>query len=435
MMPIQQLLEGPAGQALGWALIHFLWQGTLAALIYAAALPLLRNSSARLRYAIGCLALLVMLALPAATFAVACIPASGFSGPTLGVTVAPAPVARNMAASVVYSRASIAPMLPWIVSLWIAGIALLSLRWLGAWAWLRTLRRRGRFDIPAAWEQSWRDLLHRARVSAPVRLAIDSAIQVPCAIGWLRPVILMPAATLAGADWRTIEALLAHELAHIRRHDYLINLLQTAADTLLFYHPAVWWLSRQVRIERENCCDDIAATLCGDRILYARALIHIEELRAPRRAFAMSAGGGSLAQRIQRLLGIPGARDYHTAWLTPLAAAAIVVCLFAGWRPPVHASGPAPQPQPAEAHDFLSGIVAAGFHHLTVDELIQLKIHGVTPEFATSIKSAGYKDVTAQELVQLAIHGVDAAFVRHLQDSGLKKLSIDQLIRLKNAGI
>jgi len=431
-------------------------------LIYAAAKPLLRNSSARLRYAIGCLTLLTMLALPVATFAVAIIPAAGSARTPVGVTLERVAAAQNIAASVVRSRESITPVLPWIVSLWIAGVALLSLRWFGAWTWLRALRRRARFDIPAAWEQSWRDLLRRARISAPVRLAIQSSIQVPCVIGWLRPVILMPAAALAGTDWQMVEALLAHELAHIRRHDYLVNLLQTAVDTLLFYHPAVWWVSRQVRMERENCCDDIAAALCGDCVLYARALIHIEELRAPRAAFAMSAAGGSLTGRIQRLLGISAAREHRSAWLLPLATAAIVLCLLAGLHPPAHASGPAAPP--VEGHDFLSGIVAAGFHDLTVDELIQLKIHGVTPEFATAIKNAGYKDVTAEELVQLAIHGVslasiqalrdaglrnpsieelvelqihgvDAAFIRHLHDSGLKNLTIDQLIRLRNAGI
>ena len=94
-------------------------------------------------------------------------------------------------------------------------------------------------------------------------------VEVPTVIGWLRPVVLMPASALSGMGPQQLEAILAHELAHIRRHDYLVNLLQTVVETLLFYHPAVWWLSGRIRVERENCCDDLAVSLCGDPYAYA----------------------------------------------------------------------------------------------------------------------------------------------------------------------
>jgi len=254
----------------------------------------------------------------------------------------------------------------------------------------------------------------------------------------------MPAASLTGLDWRALEALLAHELAHIRRHDYLVNLLQTTVDTLLFYHPAVWWVSRQIRIERENCCDDFAAQLCGGRVVYARALVDLEQIRAAEPAFAMSARGGSLVHRIQRLLR-PGALERRgPAWLPALAGLAVVACLVAALHSPVRAerpaqplplAQPAPGAPPEQPHDFLTGIVAAGFRNLTVDELIDLKIHGVTPEFAVAVKQAGYTNVSAHELVDMAIHGVDVDFIRAMKDNGLTNLSVADLVSLRIHGV
>jgi beta-lactamase regulating signal transducer with metallopeptidase domain len=119
----------------------------------------------------------------------------------------------------------------------------------------------------------------------------------------LRPVILLPASALTGLSPQQLEAIIAHELAHIRRHDYLINLLQTVVETLLFYHPAVWWVSRRIRQEREHCCDDLAVAVCGDALTYARALLEMEQLRAAGPQLAMAANGGSLMNRIQRLVG------------------------------------------------------------------------------------------------------------------------------------
>src|SRR6185369_12620027 len=133
--------------------------------------------------------------------------------------------------------------------------------------------------------------------------------------GWMRPAILLPASTLSGLSVAQIEAILAHELAHIRRHDYIVNLLQCVIETLLFYHPAVWWVSRRVRDERELCCDDMAVQAVGDRVGYARALCELERLRAATPQLAMAANGGSLLTRIARLLGAPSRNDRTAAGL------------------------------------------------------------------------------------------------------------------------
>ncbi len=284
----------------------------------------------------------------------------------------------------------------------------------------------------------------------------------------------MPVAAVAGLDQEALQALLAHELAHIRRHDYLVNLFQTVADTLLFYHPAVWWVSNQIRIERENCCDDIAAEICGDRLTYARTLVNLEQTRAGSAAFALSAGGGSLMHRIQRLLQGSGTVERRgAAWPSALAGLSILVCLLGSLHPALRAGGeaqpapheapaktaqrpsrqmllaaamaaPAPQastaaqpraPQNEKSQDFLTGIAAAGFHNLTVEQLIELKIHGVTPEFAVAVKQAGFANVTPAELIELRIHGVDADFIRAFKAAGDSNLSIEDVVSLRIHGV
>jgi hypothetical protein len=135
-------------------------------------------------------------------------------------------------------------------------------------------------------------LIRRLQVARPVRLYLSTIAEVPIVIGWLRPYILLPVSAVTGLGESQLGAILAHELAHIRRHDYLANLLQNAVETLLFYHPAVWWVSRWIRQEREHCCDDLAVEICGDVMVYAGALAQLEELRGGVSEPALAAAGG-----------------------------------------------------------------------------------------------------------------------------------------------
>ena len=171
-------------------------------------------------------------------------------------------------------------------------------------------------------------LSRRLHISRAVALLESTLVDVPTVVGFVKPVVLLPASALAGLTLQQLEAILAHELAHIRRHDYLVNLLQTLVETVLFYHPAVWWVSRRIRVERENCCDDLAVRLCGDPVAYASALADLEALRSgplPDHHIAMAATGGSLLQRVRRLLGAPTS---HTgrgpAWLAGSVAVLLV---------------------------------------------------------------------------------------------------------------
>ena len=158
-----------------------------------------------------------------------------------------------------------------------------------------------------------------------MKLLVSSLIQGPVVIGWLRPVVLVPVSAIAGVPCEHIEALLAHELAHIRRHDYLVNILQSVAEATLFYHPAVWWISRDIRMERENCCDDLAVSVTGDPLVYVLALSDLESRRSASVAPALAASGGSLKHRIARLLGARSPAP------VPGALAAVLVLLLTAW--------------------------------------------------------------------------------------------------------
>ena len=165
----------------------------------------------------------------------------------------------------------------------------------------------------------------RLGLTRTVRLLESTRLQVPVVVGWLRPVLLVPTAVLGGLSPQQLEAVIAHELAHIRRHDYLVNLLQSAVETLLFYHPAVWWVSSAVRAEREHCCDDLAVVACGDAVLYARALTAIETLRHEEMGVAMAITGSPLLARVRRLLGAkPPTTAASSGWIVALLTAVMV---------------------------------------------------------------------------------------------------------------
>jgi HEAT repeat protein/beta-lactamase regulating signal transducer with metallopeptidase domain len=310
-------------EVLGWALIHFTWQGTLVALSLAGVLRMLRGSSTNTRYAAACVALLLMSSLP--LFTIAIIGHSTLdktaSGPPPQFAARPAsqpqpveiepaivPTQTDMALStprpwLSIRPAPITPMLPWLILIWLSGVVFFSLRLAGGWFYTQCLKSYGTRPLGEGWEQTLLRLCDQLRAPRPARLLESALVKVPMVVGWLRPVILLPASALTGLSPQQLEAIIAHELAHIRRHDYLINLLQAVVETLLFYHPAVWWVSRRIRQEREHCCDDLAVAVCGDSLTYARALLEMEQLRAAGPQLAMAANGGSLMNRIQRLVG------------------------------------------------------------------------------------------------------------------------------------
>lgn len=382
MNSIVDWLQLPAIQRLGWTLLHFLWQGTIIAWVAAMVLALLRNRSAAARYVAACGAMLLLGAAPAVTFflvqaepaalmATAPAAAKGSLVPAKSRDALPDLAAVGGSSAAVAEATSVAmdttppqsitapsapepsrldrllrslaPFLSWMVAAWLLGVLALSIRLAGGWIVTQRLRRLG---TPATGDvlETLSKLLDRAGVRQPVRLLVSAAAGVPSMVGWWKPVILLPLAVLTDLSPRQLEAILAHELAHIRRHDYLVNLLQCVLETLLFYHPAVWWISARIRRERENACDDLAVQWSGDRLTVARALTAIEELRGPAMPLALAARDGVLLERIKRLLGQPPRRSGGA--IMPLL---IVAFLIVGGLLGIHTALQAAEPQPKPA--------------------------------------------------------------------------------------
>jgi len=309
-------------QALSAALLDFVWQGLAVGIVLALALWLLRKRAAHSRYLASCVTLAVLAALPAWTAW------NLYQRPARVAGTAILLAAAQTAAAVAPVPVSwIARAEAWTLPVWSLGVLLLSLRLVWAARQVHALRR---LSAPAAAEI-------RATVGAlAARLGVERAVQVqvspaadsPSVIGWLRPVILLPASTLLGLTPQQLEAVLAHEMAHIRRFDYLVNLLQMLVETLLFYHPVVWLVSARIGHERELCCDDLAVAACGDKLCYARALARLERLRLTAPAMAMASAGGPLLYRIQRLMGA-ATQEYRPSALPGILALALGLACFA----------------------------------------------------------------------------------------------------------
>ena len=355
MTTLEQFVSPALTRALGWTLLHSLWQGALVAAVLAGALLLLRRQRAEVRYAASAGALGLVVALAGITFGLymnsspdkspvlgsevttsqvsplkpAETPVAGVaSDAKVGIVTAagisaaprPAPAATAASASLAMPSAIHAIMqslshalnnqLPLLVLAWLLGLLAMSLRMLGGLLYVQRLRRYRVRPLSAAWQERLAALAVRSGVKRPVALLESALVRVPLVVGHLRPVILLPLGTVAGLSPACLEAILAHELAHVLRRDYLVNLLQTVAEVLFFYHPAVWFVASCVRTERENCCDDAATALVGgDPLRLARALTALAEwtqsaavVPAPRLALAAFNQPGALLLRVRRLV-------------------------------------------------------------------------------------------------------------------------------------
>jgi len=295
------ILTQPWAQRLGWTLLHSLWEGALIAALYALVrIALGKDLMSRARYAIACAALLAMAAAPAITYLSIREPAT--PAVESGAVARFDPGAANSLGAVVTATDAWQRALPWIVMAWFAGVLTCFIRLVGGHASAAALRHSSHRPAPPEWQAILDRLVARMRIARNVSLLVSTKVESLVVIGWLRPVVLAPAAALCGVAPESLEALLAHELAHIQRHDYLINVLQGVVESLLFYHPAVWWFSKQIRTEREHCCDEIAAAASGDVLIYARALAELESTRPAHRNPVLAANDGSLVERIRHLI-------------------------------------------------------------------------------------------------------------------------------------
>ena len=358
-------------ERLGWVLVHTVWQFAAVALLAGVIVQAMRNRSANARCSLLVAGLAFSAVVPAITWMllpdvpnatasqtpvaehvpqVASAPL-GLSDPAIAAPVSvsgyplrsPLPDARKPVGAskplpeeplIVPTVGPLAPRwseraaellrpwLAWIVAGWCIGVALCSLRPLLGWHTLRRLRRVGVSPVSDDVLATLGRVSKRLGLRRAVRVLQSTLARVPVVVGYFRPVILLPVSLVTSIPAAQLEAILAHELAHVRRHDFLVNLLQTLVETLFFYHPAVWWLSSRLRGERENCCDDLVVATMGNRVAYGRALLAIEELRGYGSVLAVGATDGPLLARVRRIVGLPS----ETASNSPWSALVLVVC-------------------------------------------------------------------------------------------------------------
>ena len=330
--------------ALGWTLLHFCWQGTAVALAYVVADRLTWRASAVVRYAIATGALALMPLLVLATFAselrttptahahpnisreftasLGSAMEERLSQPDPALFVSPARVQSNWLAN------GSEQILPWLDVFWMIGVIVLAVRTIGGWQQLEKLRRHARGTVPPHLERSFLRICERVQVGRRVILRISNQVISPMAMGVWRTTVILPVSAVLSLSTEELEAVLAHELGHIRRWDYAWNLLQTALETVLFFHPAVWWLSRRVRERREVCCDEIAVHSCADPLVYAQTLLRLEEqkLTGMRLAVAQRGSGGSLLGRIKKVLGEDEPMELRITGGVRIAVASLVIC-------------------------------------------------------------------------------------------------------------
>jgi beta-lactamase regulating signal transducer with metallopeptidase domain len=468
--------------SLGWTLLHFLWQGTALAALAAVLMSLCHRASARYVLAVATLAL--MLAAPVATFFF--LLPSGVPAPAKSSLIAETqrlalshPVTSDVFETVskVSRRSSSLDTLPWLVEAWLFGVAFFSFRSAGGFLMLERERRKQSTPPSARVLAMCRTLQRQLHLERTIRYCECKWLQAPAVIGWFRPIVLLPVTTLTGLSEEQLRSVIAHELAHIQRLDPFVNLFQIAVETLLFYHPAVWWLNQRIRAEREHCCDDVAVSLCGNPVEYARALTLMEEWRsAP--VLAMAANRGPLSERIFRVLGRQTTREARGVGITG-SVLCLTAALLAGNSllaiaypktfaraqasveqsaeaipvTPSTQSDPAPavnpaaaakpsplreqdqddESQPVAAGSYIDGMKAAGLDNLTVEQLVALKIQNVTPEYARRMRELGMH-ADADELVAMRIQGVTPELVQDLRDLGLSP-DADQIVALKIQGV
>jgi TonB family protein len=397
---VENFIGSPLAGAIGWTLLHSLWQGALVSALLGAVLVTAR--SPRVRYAAAGVAMLALIASFLATF-VHFFPFASHASRAFGPSVLPH---WNTLADVPVSggwRFSLAAIAPWLAPFWLVGVCLIYARSLAGCLSVRRLRRCGVCSADLHWQHELAWLAQRVRVSRPVELLESCLTDAPIVLGHFRPVILVPLGLLAGLPPAQIETILLHELAHIRRHDFLVNLLQRLAEGLLFYHPAVWWISGVMRAERELCCDDAVVSIHPDKQEYARALAALEQNRLAIREAAVAATGGSLMKRIRRLLS-PQA-PASNAWAPILAAAILVVAVA------VSASAWQSQskPEPASRADTYARVIAASAQ---VDSTV-VRVNSMAAQIDQMVHSISPSPVASQQqATRVGSNVVQAALVK-----------------------
>jgi beta-lactamase regulating signal transducer with metallopeptidase domain len=480
--------------ALAWTLIHFCWQAAAVAVVYRIASLVLARGRSEMRYALSLAALLLMVGGALGTFAWEM--RSATSSPALPNIAAEMKSVALRAAlqqkatpgkqvvGLVSDVSSSMNLLRWIDGLWVLGVGVLSMRSIGGWWLIQRLRATAVDEAPEALQASFARIAVALGIRRETLLRISSAVAGPITIGALRTMVLLPLSSLTLLGPEELEMVLAHELAHVRRADFLCNIAQTLVETLFFFHPAVWWIGKQIRHERELCCDDLALKICPNPVTYATALFRLEEQRARQWRLAMALNGNqshqTLRLRIARILGEPvshgGGRAVQpfslvVACLALVASLVAAPPVVASFRPAMHgpirhaaaqsaaatastavrpvtasvmhmalhnalgqASATAsqkPSDELVQPHSsYIERMKAAGYD-VDLDKYIAMKIQDVTPEFAQAMGQAGFGKLSADQLIACKIHGVTPEYIAQLKQQGFEIKGVQDAISFR----
>jgi beta-lactamase regulating signal transducer with metallopeptidase domain len=512
----------PTVVAIGWTLIHFCWQAASIAAFYRCLSLLAGRGSSNTRYLLALGALLLMAATAVGTFGFemqskasrseapetrtwmvpdtfspvitarsepakpgsAGQPASSdLTSSSLMMSVRQLPVLRLPLLRLPLLRL---PLLRLIDGLWLLGVLVLSLRSLGGWWLIQRLRATATVQAPAQVRASFRAIRSALKIHSPVLLRVSSAVTGPVTVGALRALVLLPVSALTSLSPEELEVVLAHELAHVRRADFFWNLVQTLVETLFFFHPAVWWISRRMRHERELCCDDLALSVCPRPLAYANALFELEQQRSRIGQLSMALDGHqparTLGMRIARILGEPvantGAREPFSlaaavsvlvlllpvpqlmaslkpapsrdqdqvapstaVAAAPVAAPSAVRSAAAPARVAVSVADPKPKPDveaqarqaeapeqnAGEKGDYIDRMKAAGYD-LELDKYVAMKVEGVTPEYARAMSQLGFGKLSADQLIACKVQGVTPEYIAKIKSSGLPVETVQDAI-------
>ena len=273
---IQQIISKDVVYALGWTMIHSLWQAIGVGLLLALAMLVLQKYTARTRYILSNISLFGVLFLAVLTFFSLYNSRGGAAEEEITLVAGQTLMAMDPDKSFIQGFYQqfvhyFNDHLPLIVMIWLVGVAFFLLRLIGGLAYIQHLKNRHVFPLPTVWMDKLETLKNKIPVKKQIALLESALVKAPMVVGYFKPVILMPVGAVNGLTSEQVEAILAHELAHIFRNDYLLNILQSLVEVLFYFNPAVWWISANIRTERENCCDDIAVELCGNSLTYAKA--------------------------------------------------------------------------------------------------------------------------------------------------------------------
>lgn len=325
--------------ALGWSIFHILWQGVILVLFLGLFLRLLRNKSSNVRYFIAVIGLVAIVGLSVMNFVQNYEKSANiYTKPTHYEKISNnvlfdfSDTENNFYTLSRYDDIKnivlkVDKYFPFMVNLWILGVVIFTLKFILGFLYTVRLKNAKTNLVPNQWIKRFQTIQNKLGIHKSITYLESYIIKIPVVLGHLKPVVLVPAEMLTGMPGNQIEAIIAHELAHIRRNDYIINVLQTIVETIFFFHPAVWYISAQIRKERENCCDDLALTVCNESIVYAKALVSIQELTLNRHYSAVAFSGNKkhVLNRIKRMIMKPKEKSNIT---DKLIAAFIIFSSF-----------------------------------------------------------------------------------------------------------